>query len=175
MQRAFALFDVLLSPLAAELLAVGAVVVLGHDVAVVVVRRARPAAAAVLLVIALAAVAAVGLRAQALEHGAICPNFVEGLLAHVAGLLGHVRAGAHDAFAADHAVGEAREAAARVARGDAELRGHAGELRRAGGLDVDVDFRGLAHDVLEQRLVLQHLEARLLDVLAASHGDEEED
>ena len=164
-----------LGALAAEFLPVGAVVVLSHVVAVVVVRRARPAAAAMLLVVALAAVAAVSLRAQALEHGARRPDLVEGLLAHVAGVLGHVRARAHDALAADDAVGEAGQAAARVAGGDAELVGDARELRRAGGLDVDVDLCGLAHDVLGQRLVLQHLEARLLDVFAAPHGDEEED
>ena len=164
-----------LRALAAELLAVGAVVVLRHDVAVVVVRRARSAAAAVLLVVAFAAVAAVCLRTQALEHGAFCPDLIEGLLAHVAGLLGHVRAGAHDALAADHAVGEACQAAARVARGDAELVCHAGELRRASGFDIDVDFRGFAHDVLKQRLVLQHLKACVLDVFAAPYRDEEED
>ena len=38
-----------------------------------------------LLVLALAAVAAVSLRAQALEHGARCPDFIEGLFAHIAG------------------------------------------------------------------------------------------
>ena len=164
-----------LGALAAEFLPVGAVVVLGHVVAVVVVRRARPAAAAMLLVVALAAVAAVSLRAQALEHGACCPDLIEGLLSHIAGVLGHVRAWAHDALAADNAVGEAGQAAARVAGWDAELVGDARELRRAGGFDVDVDVCGLAHDVLEQRFVLEHLEACLLDVLAAPHGDEKED
>ena len=146
-----------------------------HVVAIVVVRCASPAAAAVLLVVALAAVAAVSLRAQALEHGARCPDLVEGLFAHIAGVLGHVRAWTHDALAADNAVGEAGKAAARVAGGDAELVGDARELRRAGGFDVDVDVCGLAHDVLEQRFVLEYLEARFLDVLAAPHGDEEED
>lgn len=146
-----------------------------HVVAVVVVRRARPAAAAMLLVLALAAVAAVSLRAQTLEHGACCPDLIEGLLPHIAGVLGHVRAWAHDALAADNAVGEAGQAAACVAGWDAELVGNARELRRAGGFDVDVDVCGLVHDVLEQRFVLEYLEARLLNVLAAPHGDEKED
>ena len=145
-----------------------------HVVAVVVVHRARPAAAAMLLVLALAAVAPVSLRAQTLEHGACCPDLIEGLFSHIAGVLGHVRSWAHDALAADNAVGEAGQSAACVAGWDAELVGDARELRRAGGFDVDVDVCSLAHDVLEQRFVLEYLEARLLDVLAAPHGDEKE-
>ena len=119
---------------------VGAVVVLGHVVAVVVVRRARPAAAAMLLVVALAAVARRKPACAGARTRGSSPSTVEGLLAHVAGVLGHVRARAHDALAADDAVGEAGQAAARVASGDTELLGDARELRRAGGLDVDVDL-----------------------------------
>ena len=152
----------------------GAVVVLSEDVAVVVVGGAGATAATALRVVAGAARAGVRLRAQLLEHGARRPDFIEGSLAHVARLLGHVGAGTHDALAADDAVREAGQAAPLEARVHAQLLRHARELGSARGLHVDGHLRGLRHDVLEQLLVLQHLERCLLDELAAPHGDEEE-
>ena len=153
----------------------GAVVVLGQDVAVVVVGGPGAAAAAAVLVVARAAGAGVGLGAQALEHWARLPNLVEGPHAHIAGFLGHVGARTHDPLAAHDAVGEPRQAAAGKAGFHAQLLGHAGELRRAGGLHVDGHFRRLLHDLAKERLVFQHFQTRLLDVLAAADGDQEED
>ena len=139
-----------------------------------VVGGARTATAAALRVVAGAARAGVRLGAQLLEHGARAPDLVEGLRPHVAGFLGHVGAGAHDALAADDAVREGRQAAALEAGVDAQLLRDARELGRARGLHVDGHLRRLRHDVVQQLLVIQHLERRLLDELAATHGDEEE-
>ena len=140
-----------------------------------VVGRTGAAPAATGAEVARAAGAAVLARAQALEHRARLPNLVEGLLTHVAGLLGHIGARAHDTLGAHDAVRETRQAAALETRLDAQLLGHARELRGARGLDVDGNLGLLGHDLTQQALVGRDFERRVVDVLAAPHRDEEED
>lgn len=153
----------------------GAVVVLAQDVAVVVVRGAGATAAAYALVVAGSARALVCLRAQFLEYGAFAPDFVEGLFAHVAGVFGHICACTHNAFAAHDAIGQARQAAARVTRLHADLLGNAHELRRARGLHLDACVAAGAQDVGEQLLVLLDVDAFIGDIFAAADGHQEED
>ena len=145
------------------------VIVLGDDVAVVM-SGARTAAAAALRVVAGTATRP-AYACALLEHGARAPDLVGAARPRRFGFLGHVGAGALlIPLAADDAVREGRQAAAlkRVSMlpaASSRVNWGAHGSASMGTCDAFVC------DVVQQLLVLQHLERRLLDELAAA-GDE---
>ena len=124
-----------------------------------VIRSASATSAANALVVARSTRALIRLRAQLLKHRTGTPNLIKRLFTHVAGIFGHIRTRAHNAFASDHAVRQPRQATSRITRFNTDLLGNAHKLRRARRLNFDAGIRTGTQDVSKQLLVLLNIDA----------------
>ena len=124
-----------------------------------VIRSASAASPAHALIIARSARALIRLRAQLLKHRTGTPNLIKRLFAHVAGIFGHVRARAHDAFAPDYAVRQPRQATSCLARLNTDLLGNTHKLRRTRRFNFDSGITTGTQNVSKQLLVLLNIDA----------------